>query len=589
MTITNSISLQGRVLERALRAGMLASVSLGILLCVGGVAVAQEGGDPEKSAVSVSGSIQLTGDVYGFSATPNGAENPRRPANLWRLLFNPVIHIGDLISLPLSFMLSSRETNTTTQSVVSPSLIQFLQNPMNNIGMLSFMPRVGWAQAALGSHVPSYSELSTGDEQIFGLGLELKPGSFRFSVNGGTSQRAIEADTANGVRGAYARRMYSAKLGYGDEDGSLVDFNVVRAKDDVSSIRTRPVGIEPQEGLVLTSNFRIGLSERSALTGEVGGSAFTRDLDADIASVSSPVPQSVYRHRVSTATDYAGNMMFHYAEKEWGLKAGGKYIGAGYFSLAFPYMQPDRLDLLLAPFAKLFANKLNMNASIGYRKNNLSNTKATTSNQLIGSFNAFAMLSDYVSFNTRFANYGIRNRMAVDTLKVDMVTNSFSLSPTFVIPSSALINTVSLSWSLDAYNEVNTMTAKTTTNNTQSMMAMYLASFTEIPMNGSVTLTYMTNNVPNNDLKLFSGSVGASYRFLDGAVQPSLAVTVSNNSLAQFTADKQLLFRIGVQWNISSAVSLSLFGTSNNYTYGSSRPGVTFRETFLETSIATVF
>ncbi|MBL0176940.1 MAG: hypothetical protein IPP94_17055 [Ignavibacteria bacterium] len=541
------------------------------------------------SAIRLSGSATLTGDVYDFSSTPSGAEQARRPVNLWRLIFNPVITIGDLVTLPFSIMVSSRETNTVTASVPSPSFIQFLQNPANNIGMLSFTPRIGWAQASLGSHVPQYSELSTGDEQIFGAGLELKPGSFRFAVNGGTSQRAIEPDSLNSVRGAYARHMYSAKIGYGKEDASFADLNIVRAKDDVSSLGTRPAGIDPQEGLVVTANYRIGLSDNTSVTGEIGGSAFTRDLGADIASVSSPVPESVYKHRISTATDYAGTLMFNYSEKAWGFKAGSKYIGAGYFSLAFPYMQPDRLDFLLAPYAKLFENTLSMNGSIGYRTNNLSETKASTSSQLIGSFTAIAMVSENISFNTRYANYGIRNRMQVDTLKIDMVTNSFSLSPSFNIPTTALINTIPLSWSLDAYNEVNTMTQREMTNNTQSYMGMYMASFIEIPLSSTLTVSYMTNDVPDAELELLSASAGLSYRLLENAVRPSLNVTWSQNSMASFTPDEQFLVRVGAEWSITPSLTFTLAATSNSYRYGTSRPDVSFRETFLETSLSMSF
>lgn len=230
-----------------------------------------------------------------------------------------------------------------------------------------------------------------------------------------------------------------------------------------------------------------------------------------------------------------------------------------------------------------------MNASIGYRTNNLSNTKASTSHQLIGSFNAFALISDNISFNTRYANYGIRNRMQVDTLKVDMVTNSFSLSPTVVIPADALVSTVTLSWSLDAYDEVNTVTGRNMTNNTNSLLGMYMASFTNIPLSTSLTMTYMTNNVPSYALSLMSGTLGASYRLFDGGLQPSLAVTWSRNALESFTADEQFLLRLGAQWNITRTLAWSLAVTSNRYAYGSSQPGVSFRETFLETSLSAGF
>jgi len=121
------------------------------------------------------------------------------------------------------------------------------------------------------------------------------------------------------------------------------------------------------------------------------------------------------------------------------------------------------------------------------------------------------------------------------------------------------------------------------------MMGMYNASFIEIPLNANVALTYMTNDVPSNELTLMSGSPGVGYRFLEGKIQPSLSISYSENSLAKYTADTQWLFRLGVQWNITDALALSVFGTSNRYNYGSSKPGASFRETFLETSLSTQF
>ena len=550
--------------------------------------VAQKGPDVAP-LFRISGSATITGDVYDFSSSPDGSEQPRRPANLWRFLLNPVITIGDAVTLPFTIMLSTRETSTIVPALRAPTFLQFLQNPANNLGVLSFSPRVGWAKASLGSHVPTYSELSTGNEQLFGLGLDLKPGFFRIAVNGGASQRAIEADSANGIRGSYARRMYAMKLGYGQDAGSFIDVNIVRAKDEASSVQKRPKGLAPEEGLVFTTNYRIRLADAASITGEVGGSAFTRDLGSELANVKTPVPGWLYRHRISTSTDFAGTLMFNYTEKSWGVKAGSKYIGAGYFSLAYPYMQPDRLDFLLAPYLKVFKSRLAMNGSIGYRTNNLSKTKDATSHQIIGSFNAFALVSENVSVNTRFANYGIRNRMAVDTLKLDMVTNSFSVSPTVTIPTRTLVNTFMVNFSIDAYNEINTLTASERSNNTTSVMGMYMANFTGIPLSANLTGMLMKNDVPNNELTLLSATAGVSYRFLNGALRPSASATWSVNSLASYTADRQFLFRVGAQCDLGPSLALGLFGSMNSYRYGSTRPGVSFRESFLESSLSVTF
>lgn len=543
----------------------------------------------EKSPVTVTGSATVSGDFYSFNSTPDSAEQARRPSSLMRLILTPTLNIGEYISLPFNIMLSSKETNVTTPNAKNSSFLQFIQNPMNNLGFLSFSPRVGWAQAYIGSHVPQYSELSAGDEQIFGAGIDLKPGNFRFAASAGTSQRAIDPDSINNIRGAYARHLFMAKIGYGNEEVSFMHLNVVRAKDDPASIAMKPAGVTPQEGILFSTNFRLGFADNIYLTGEAGSSAFTRDLSSDDIDHSTPIPTSLFRQRVSTRTDYAGTLAFFWNESDWGLKLSGKYIGAGYVSLGFPYLQPDRLEFQFAPRVRLFDRKVNINGSIGHRTNNLSNTMGTTSTQIIGSVNVLANISDAFSVTTRYANFGVRNNMKNDTLKVETVSNSFSISPSYIIRASSIIHTITASYSLDAFSDYNVITGAQGSNNTQNIMALYAASFVDSPLLLNATASRMTNDLPANKLTIHSATLGVSYKLWEGAVLPSLSASYTENTLGSFTADKQLFIRLSMQWNITQWLAMNLAVSGNDYKYGSSRPGVSFNETFFETALSTSF
>lgn len=536
-------------------------------------------------AFRLSGGVTLTGDVYEFTSTPDGAERPRRPASLFRLIFNPTIIIGDKVTLPFNIMLSSRETNVVTPNAKNSSFLQFIQNPMNNIGFLSFSPKIDWAQAYIGTHVPMYSELSTGDEQVFGLGIDLTPGKFRFAVSAGTSQRAIEPDSVNGIRGAYARHLYAAKIGYGTEQ-SFIHLNLVRAKDSPSSVVRVPEGVKPQEGLVFSTNFRVAVTDAFSVTGEAAGSAFTRDMSADDVTSDSPVPSSLFRQRVSTRTDYAGSLALEYAESLWGIKLSSRYIGAGYATLAFPYLQPDRLDFQLAPRIKLFDRMLNLSGSVGQRVNNLSNTSGATTTQFIGSANILAVFSDAFTVTARYANFGIRNNLTNDTLKLETVSNSLSLSPSYTLMTESAVHSFTASYSIDVFDDLNVISGAQSSNNTQTYMLVYATSFTTNPFSFSVTGSRMTNDLPLSKLLLYSASLSASYRFFEGALVPSLLATWSNNALGDFTADRQLLLRLSMQWNATSAIAVNLAVSRNDYRYGSSRPGVSFEESFLESSVS---
>ncbi len=541
----------------------------------------------ERGLVTVSGSATVSADVYSFSSN-DSTQLPRRPSSLYRFIFTPTITIGDYITLPFNIMLSSQETNVVTPNAKNSTFLQFIQNPMNNLGVLSFSPRIGWFQSYLGTHMPQYSELSAGDEQIFGLGIDLTPGKFRFAASAGNAQRAIEPDSINGVRGAYARHIYMTKLGYGSEQ-SFLHLNVVRAKDDVHSLRRRSADLLPQEGLLVTTNFRWGFSEALAVTGEIGSSAFTRDMEADLVDLNTPLPSSMFKHRMSTRADYAGTLALSYADADWGVRVSSKYIGAGYVALGYPFMQPDRLEFLLAPRVRFLDRKVNVNASIGHRTNNLSETKGATSTQIIGSANVLALVTDELSFTMRYANFGMRNNLKNDTLKVENVSNSFSIAPTLSLRGETVSHTITVSYSIDAFTDYNVLSGAQSTNNTQGVMLMYLVSLSELPLSVNLMGNHMTNDLPTGALTINSIGAGVSSTLLDGRVSPSLNVSWTENALASFTADTQTTVRAGVLWRITEMLSFNTALSLNNYLYGSSKPGASFDETFFEAAITTSF
>jgi len=568
---------------------LLSAALLSVQLCQ-----AQNGGGgqeekEQEASIRFGGTATVTGDVYVFSAPNDSNAAPRRPANLWRLILAPTISFGDVLTLPFNIMITTRESSVTTPATGGSNLLQFLQDPGNNIGFLSISPRIGWFKAHLGSHVPQYSELSSGDGQVFGAGVELRPGKFRFSASSGTIQRAINADSAAGVRGAYARWIYLTKLGYGSETGDYFDVNFVRARDDPQSVSRKPEGVDPQEGLLLSSNFRFVPAENVTITGEAGTCFFTHDMNASDIPDPDPGLNSFIRQRISSHVDYAAMLAGNYSVKDWGVKALFRYIGAGYMALGYPFMQPDRMEFLLSPRAQFFENRLALNGSIGSRTNNLSNTKAQASNQFIGSLNALGIITDELSIAASYTNFGVRNNMTQDTLKIETVSNSFNLNPTYTLSAESIVHTISATYSQDSYNDYNVVSGAENSNVTQSIAGNYAASFTKIPLSTSAAYNYMTNNVKAGELTISSVTLGGSWRFDDAKIVPSISLTYSTNRLASFTSDRQFFASISTRWQISRVTGLTFSASVNDYTYGSSRPGAGFTETLMQLSATTRF
>lgn len=539
------------------------------------------------SGIQVHGSITVTGDIYTIQ-TDTSMFRAQRPPNLWRIIFSPTVQVSETIVLPFHIVLSSVETNVTTPRTGASSFMQFLLSPVNNLGLASFSPHIGWATFHLGSHAPQYSNLSAGDYQIFGVGSDLRPGRLRLSSSAGIVQRAIEPDSATGVPGAYARWIYLAKIGYGEEERSFVDANFIRLRDDPASIRRRSESLFPEEGIALTSNFRALIDENIFLTGEIGTCAFTRNM------YSSEIRQQIgflmpfIRQRISTRADYAGELYLHTNYPDWGVKGGVTYIGPGYIALGYPYLQSDRLEFILSPRVHFFERRLNFDGSIGHRTDNLLGTTGTKTAHTIGSVNVSAVPTDALSISMAYSNFGIRNNHSVDTLRIQNVARSVSISPSYSIASPGIHHFLSASALFDAYDEYNALTQTTTANRTRSLLIAYQANFLLFPLRANVSFQHFTNDAAAFGTEITSISFGGSYRFTDSKIVPSCAVSYATSKTASAGIVPQWNFRVGSTWNVARLL-VSLLLQRNIVKHADERAGIGKTETLIQTVITLSF
>jgi hypothetical protein len=570
-------------------------------------AAAQEGeaaGD-SSSIVGVAGSVTLTGDVYDFSSQGTIPVGSRRPPTLFRTILNPVVTVGNAISLPFTIMFSSRETSTITPPIANQTPSQFLLNAANSFGV---SPKIGWAEFHLGSHTPQFSELTAGDVQIFGLGFDLKPGNFRFAASAGIAQRAVETDTTAFTRGAYARYLYAASVGYMNGE-TEVALNLLRARDDPSSITelrerlvvapdtadptyrdtiyTRsPLMPLPEEGLVTTISARVPVAEGATISGEAGASLFTRDMLASTIGERAAALNSLVRQRTSSRVDGAGKLTATLQRETWGISATGLYIGPGYATLGYPYLQPDRLEFTVAPSVRLFENKLNVAATFGHRTNNLTQSEGATTTQILASANVNAELAEGLTLATGYTNFGITTDVTNDTFKIRSIAQSFNFTPAYVIAGEDLIHTISATLALDDYNDLNPISGAQSSNNTKSATVAYAIAFTGIPLSSDVNGTYLINDMPAGALSIESISVGFGYSFLNGALAPSFSVSYTGSRPEGATADTELGVRLAATWRITPKLRLNVTASVNSYDYGSAHPSGSFRENLLRTALS---
>lgn len=582
--------------------------------------MAREAGEKlleEATTFSISGNLTITADLYEYETTPDSAQPARRPKSLYRFLFTPVIKIGENISLPLNLMLHTPETNFNTPTAPTPTLAQIFQNPANSFGLSSFMPKFDWAEFKLGSHTPQYSNLSIGDQQLFGAGVDLKPGKFQIAASEGVSQRAVESDSVKNLPGAYRRDIYSARIGYGKKEESGVAINMVYAKDALNSLRDQireilpshpasddslvvvppdSVRLKAEEGVVVSSDVRIKLAESLTWNMEGAISSFTRDQTSPEKVIEGNPFASLFKTRTSTKTDFAGSTDLTFKASgdsggiPWGVKLRGLYMGAGFVPVGYSYVQSDRLEFAIEPNFQLFDKKLQFTGSIGERINNLQKTKGATETQLIGSADLNADITDAFSIAARYSNFGIRNDQSSDTLKVQTVSQSLSIDPSLRIDGEDMSHIISGSLALDKYDDFNVLTTETASNDTRSALASYTIALNAIPLTFNVMGTYLENDLPGGSLVMRGVGSALGYSFLEGAIVPNVSVTLSSSNTAADPTDTQLFFKAGSRFRVAKFLELQAVLTNNSFDYGNPlRRGKQFKETILELGLMSRF
>jgi hypothetical protein len=529
-----------------------------------------------NSPFSISGSIGIYADFYNFSSN-DSTLRPRRPSRLIRIVGTPTLSFGKYFSLPLNLMTSFDQTNVTTPYVPNQNFGQFVKNPLQNFGIA---PKYKWAQVFIGSHLPEYSELTVGVVQVFGAGIEVKPGRWLASINYGTTQRGIETDVTNNIPGIYERKMLAARIGFGSDTGTMMTLNFAQFKDDTSSITSRPSGIQPQQGIVIGPKIQVKLGQKFIWKAEA---AFSQLQPNSIVSATK------FLSDTARIKDYAATSSIGYNEKNYGATFNIKYIGAGFVPAGFPFFQPDRVEYTIAPRFNLFKNKLMVNGSIGQRINNISNTSLQKNKQLIGNANIFWQASERFSLNATYTNFGFRSNLTNGGLIYQLIGNSINISPTYNRMSTAAMHTITGNIGYDVTDDYNVATSTRFTNTTYNAMATYVYSSMQSPLSVTATISYFDTRFSGNKVKVMNEEITAGYRFFKKKLRSSLTLGMQQTSFNSFSNDNSITGRLKLEYTTKRRFAFGLTAGNNYYQYGSFKPGKHFNEFLVQTSIVKTF
>lgn len=546
----------------------------------------------KTSPVKITGDFGLYGDFYHMESDTFGAVAPRRPDFLGRVVVNASLNIKKF-SLPVTLSYSSGQFGVILPNVPTipgnslKNIKTQLKNPLNRFGIA---PKYKWCQVLLGSQIPHYSELSVGDLAVFGAGVNLTPGKFRFSCFAGTSQLAVEENLSKNIQGIYARKIYSAKIGIGHEDSSHIYVIASMMKDDTTSLIVKPVSVKPQNGILSSLDFRLNLTKKLYIKAELAGSAFTRDTRAqDIPDFSPAPPQEIFILKQSSRLDYAAIASIGRDGKNFGIKITGRYYGDGFVPLGYPFLQTDRMEATIDPRFTLLKNKVQFSGSIGQRVNNISGIRAATTTQTIGSANLNLQITEGFSLSGSYSNFGFRNSIANDTFKVEMVTESWSVSPSYNLTTKSSMHNFSVMYSQNAFTDFNTISGAVNSNDAVNGVFSYSFSLLKKPLSLSTLISYFDNITPFGKLQTQSANVSTGYKFFKKKLAINTGLTLADNKFNSASSGYQILTTLSVKYTLKKKIQFGLNGSINLFDYKESRPGISYQENLLRTSLTYKF
>ncbi|MCK9402388.1 MAG: hypothetical protein M0Q26_03225 [Chitinophagaceae bacterium] len=565
------------------------------LICIcflfGFVNLSAQDSTNKKFPIKVTGTMGITYEGYGLNVKPTGSNiyTPRRPWNQVRFLFAPTLQFGNKFSLPLNFNFASVATNFAGPyaGLKNQSIGQWLTNPMNNF---SINPAYKWAELLLGTQYLKYSDLSTGDIGIFGAGFNLHPGKFMFRFFTGTSQQGINYAAAPppGITGAFKRTHYMFQIGTEVEGSHKVAFNFSKGKDAVTSVTAPPLAIKPQEGFntsfILDKYFKKGwfINLESAL------SFFTRDLTQPLIPGADNLSFKPFiAARTSTAKDFAGQMSVGKKSPNLDISYATKYIGAGYQTTGFPFMQPDHWDNTINTRFNTWKNKINVTASMGQRVNNISNTSLRAS-QFLGNLNWFTQFNDRFSLNINYNNFGFQTASGLNPFGIKNVSNDLGISPMYTWTTATMTHLLTVSYNYSKYDERDVITGITTSNNTHTALLTYVPVYFNKELTPDFSVLYFTNTMPafKNTFITLSSSLGMPVAKKKIQLRGQLQYTIGK--LNTFTANNNLVVSCTIDWKINKKLSWNSFFSTNYYRYGNELGSIPLiGANYLESSVRT--
>ncbi|WEK21415.1 MAG: hypothetical protein P0Y49_09720 [Candidatus Pedobacter colombiensis] len=452
-------------------------------------------------------------------------------------------------------------------SVVVSDQQRSFRQPFNQYGM---SPRYKWITLHAGWRNIEFSPFTLSGINFLGGGVELNPGKLRFGLIYGRFNKAIEEEIqplAFAQTPAYKRMGYSVKLGAGTEANHF-DFILVKAKDDSTSLKTRPIlsGISPAENVVVGIASRWTLFKRILLDLEASGSLYTRDLYADTIGSKGEFKKVNFLKglmAINTSTQLlsAGQASIGYRGTGYSLKLQYRRVDPDYKSMGAYYFETDVENYTINGDVSILKNKIRLNGSLGFQHDNILKDKLATSNKNIGSLGISYNLIRF-GIDLRYSNYGLTQSRGInpiiDTIRIARTNHNLSIVTRYGFGNASIPQSLVLTGNLQSLVDLNRKTAGQTETNSKTGNLSYQLALTKLAISFNAGFNYAVSDLLTMKSEIYGPTIGIDKQFLKGKALLNTALSYQQQKNNHIDAGNIFSGNVNGSYRISKRDALNL-------------------------------
>ena len=214
----------------------------------------------------------------------------------------------------------------------------------------------------------------------------------------------------------------------------------------------------------------------------------------------------------------------------------------------------------------------------GVRKNNVQNTNLQSTKRVISNITVFSQITDAFSLNANYSNFGFNNNEINNVIRVEMINNSFSLSPSYNFKTTKINHQINANGSLNIFDQFDVISSSFVASKSKNLSIIYNLMFKDMPLNINVIGLFFNNEMPTSTIKMSNYGTTVSYKFFDKKLSPSLGLNFANITRDNFTADNRLSVKLKAKYKVTKKLQFNFSYRLNNYNYGTSKPNAITNE-----------